>query len=93
MELLHNFAPYYTIVLRDELPLILGLCTAILSTVGSHDLATAQQPQQQQPQQRDVTLQQRQSGAGPLAATQRPMERGDQMLLVRPLSKKEGDGQ
>ena len=68
--------------LRDELSLILGLCTAILSTVGSHDLATAQQPQQQQ----GVTLQQRQSNPGPIAVAQRPIEKGDQMLLVRAIN-------
>ena len=88
--------PYVLICLqpdiRDELPLILGLCTAILSSVGSHDLATAKAPEPQK-QQQQVAAGVQQGAVRPAASPPHPVNKGDQMLLVRQGHDNKGSGE
>ena len=78
---------------RDELPLLLGLCTAVLSAAGAHDLAGALEPP---PPARLLVSEQLQGGGGsatgggtggtalpPSQQQQRPVDKGDSMLSVR----------
>ena len=66
----------------DELPLLLGLLTAILSAVGPHDLANAAEPPAARPQAAAGVAPTASAATGG-AEARAPASKADQMLSVR----------